>query len=226
MGSLRELRLDRAMTRHHDPHPPSRSSSAAGQDRPPRRPAPRRPGAPRPQGLALDHARHSTGTRRHVATARSTAWRGLRTFQPDLAVPGAAETIAEFGRAARDRPRPARAALGPRRARGAAMRGDLLGSGIGTTVVRCSFFAQNFSEHFLLGAVLDGVIALPAARSASPSSMPTTSPTSSSAASPSRGTAARLRAHRAAAAVVRRHRHDAERGHRPPDHHQDVTPDE
>ena len=31
-----------------------------------------------------------------------------------------------------------------------------------TTVVRCGFFAQNFSEHFLVGAVQDGVIALPA----------------------------------------------------------------
>ena len=38
----------------------------------------------------------------------------------------------------------------------------LLESGIDTTVVRCSFFAQNFSEHFLVDAVVDGVIALPA----------------------------------------------------------------
>ena len=28
--------------------------------------------------------------------------------------------------------------------------------------MRCSFFAQNFSEHFLVDAVVDGVIALPA----------------------------------------------------------------
>ena len=38
----------------------------------------------------------------------------------------------------------------------------LLESGIDTTVVRCSFFAQNFSEHFLVDAVVEGVIALPA----------------------------------------------------------------
>jgi uncharacterized membrane protein len=38
----------------------------------------------------------------------------------------------------------------------------LLGSGVDTTVVRCSFFAQNFSEHFLRDGVLEGIIALPA----------------------------------------------------------------
>ncbi|GAA2856013.1 hypothetical protein GCM10020220_051490 [Nonomuraea rubra] len=36
-------------------------------------------------------------------------------------------------------------------------------SGAEWTVLRCSWFMQNFSEDFLLGAVLDGVIALPAA---------------------------------------------------------------
>jgi uncharacterized protein YbjT (DUF2867 family) len=30
------------------------------------------------------------------------------------------------------------------------------------TVLRCAWFAQNFSEHFLLDGVLDGVVALPA----------------------------------------------------------------
>ncbi|MFC5831261.1 NAD(P)H-binding protein [Nonomuraea insulae] len=36
-------------------------------------------------------------------------------------------------------------------------------SGAEWTVLRCSWFMQNFSEDFLLGPVLDGVIALPAA---------------------------------------------------------------
>ena len=85
------------------------------------------------------------------------------TFQPDLAVPGAAETIAEFGRAARDHGLD-RLVLLSGRGEPEAQRCEeiLLGSGIDTTVVRCSFFAQNFSEHFLHGAVLEGVIALPA----------------------------------------------------------------
>ena len=85
------------------------------------------------------------------------------TFQPDLAVPGAAETIAEFGRAARDHGLDRLVLLSGRGEPEAQRCEDiLLGSGIGTTVVRCSFFAQNFSEHFLHGAVLEGVIALPA----------------------------------------------------------------
>jgi uncharacterized protein YbjT (DUF2867 family) len=36
------------------------------------------------------------------------------------------------------------------------------------TVIRASWFAQNFSEHFLLQPVLDGVIALPAGDVAEP----------------------------------------------------------
>ena len=51
------------------------------------------------------------------------------------------------------------------------------GSGAEWTVLRSSWFAQNFSEHFLLGPVLDGVIALPAGDVADRSSTSTTSPT-------------------------------------------------
>jgi uncharacterized protein YbjT (DUF2867 family) len=42
------------------------------------------------------------------------------------------------------------------------------GSGAEWTVLRCAWFAQNFSEHFLLQPVLDGMIALPAADAAEP----------------------------------------------------------
>ena len=41
-------------------------------------------------------------------------------------------------------------------------------SGANWTVLRCAWFAQNFSEHFLLQPVLDGVIALPAGDIAEP----------------------------------------------------------
>jgi uncharacterized protein YbjT (DUF2867 family) len=41
-------------------------------------------------------------------------------------------------------------------------------SGAEWTVLRCAWFAQNFSEHFLLQPVLDGVIALPAGDVAEP----------------------------------------------------------
>ena len=85
------------------------------------------------------------------------------TYQPDLAVPGASETIASFGAAAR--------AHGVNRLVLLSGRGEpeaqrceqiLLASGVDTTILSCSFFAQNFSEHFLVDAVRDGVIALPA----------------------------------------------------------------
>ena len=44
----------------------------------------------------------------------------------------------------------------------------MLASGIPTTIVRCSFFAQNFSEHFLRDAVVEGLIAFPAGAAREP----------------------------------------------------------
>jgi uncharacterized protein YbjT (DUF2867 family) len=85
------------------------------------------------------------------------------TFQPDLAVPGSAEIIAAFGAAARTGGVERLVLLSGRgEPEAQACEQVLLGSGVATTVVRCSFFAQNFSEHFLVDAVNDGVIALPA----------------------------------------------------------------
>lgn len=91
------------------------------------------------------------------------------TFAPDLAVPGATERIAAFGAAARDH-RLDRVVLLSGRGEPAAQAAEqaMFDSGPDTTVVRGSFFAQNFSEHFLLDAVLDGVIALPAGDVAEP----------------------------------------------------------
>jgi uncharacterized protein YbjT (DUF2867 family) len=97
------------------------------------------------------------------AAALSGARSAYVTFQPDLAVPGSTAIIEAFGVAAR--------AHGLERLVLLSGRGEpeaqaceqlLLGSGVDTTVVRCSFFAQNFSEHFLRDAVVQGVIALPA----------------------------------------------------------------
>jgi uncharacterized protein YbjT (DUF2867 family) len=85
------------------------------------------------------------------------------SYYPDLGFPGAAKIISAFTRCALD----------------AGVRRFVLLSGRGEpeaarseramcelapnwTVLRSSWFAQNFSEHFLLGPVLDGVIALPA----------------------------------------------------------------
>lgn len=91
------------------------------------------------------------------------------TYQPDLAAPGSADAIAALGKVAEQ--------VGLERLVLLSGRGEpdaeaceriLLDGPIPTTVLRCSFFAQNFSEHFLHGPVLDGVIALPAGDVAEP----------------------------------------------------------
>ncbi|HEV7650933.1 MAG TPA: NAD(P)H-binding protein [Actinophytocola sp.] len=85
------------------------------------------------------------------------------TFHPDLALPGAAGRIGAFSTLA--------AARGVRRLVLLSGRGEpetepaeraVRESGAGWTVVRCAWFAQNFSEDFLLPSVLSGDIAVPA----------------------------------------------------------------
>jgi uncharacterized protein YbjT (DUF2867 family) len=84
-------------------------------------------------------------------------------YYPDLAFPGAAETIRAFAERA--------VASGVRRLVLLSGRGEeeaevsertVQQSGAEWTILRASWLAQNFSEHFLLQPVLDGVIALPA----------------------------------------------------------------
>jgi len=81
---------------------------------------------------------------------------------PDLAVPGAAETVGEFAELA--------VAGGVRRLVLLSGRGEeeagraeriVQAAGADWTVVRSAFFAQNFSESFLLGPILAGEVALP-----------------------------------------------------------------
>jgi uncharacterized protein YbjT (DUF2867 family) len=85
------------------------------------------------------------------------------TYQPDLAVAGAAEAIAEVGRLARENGL-ARIVLLSGRGEPGAQRAEaaLQQSGVPCTVVRASWFDQNFSEGYLLDGVLAGEIALPA----------------------------------------------------------------
>lgn len=83
-------------------------------------------------------------------------------FHPDLAFPGADAAVSAF--AARAAERGVRRAVllsgrgeeGARRAEEAVRRVFP-----GTTVLRCSVFAQDFSESFLLGPVMGGTVALP-----------------------------------------------------------------
>ncbi|WP_332699326.1 SDR family oxidoreductase [Devosia sp.] len=90
-------------------------------------------------------------------------------FVPDLAAKGAPETIRAFAATA--------LASGVRRVVLLSGRGEanaqlseqiMMASGLGCTVVRASWFAQNFSEGIMLPSVLSGVIALPAGQRREP----------------------------------------------------------
>lgn len=84
------------------------------------------------------------------------------TYHPDLAFPGAAESIRDFARHAEE--------AGVRRLVLLSGRGEeeaeVSEQGVRDfsrewTIVRSTWFAQDFNEHFLLPPVLSGVIALP-----------------------------------------------------------------
>jgi uncharacterized protein YbjT (DUF2867 family) len=84
------------------------------------------------------------------------------TYFPDLAVPGAPDAVGELARLA--------AAAGVQRIVLLSGRGEeeaqrseeiVKEAGIDWTILRSSWFDQNFSEGFLLDAVLAGVVALP-----------------------------------------------------------------
>ncbi len=85
------------------------------------------------------------------------------TYQPDLAVAGATEAIAELSRLARELGLE-RVVLLSGRGEPGAQRAEavLRESGVPWTIVRASWFNQNFSEGYLLDGVLAGEIALPA----------------------------------------------------------------
>jgi uncharacterized protein YbjT (DUF2867 family) len=84
------------------------------------------------------------------------------TFQPDLAVPGTQPLIKAFAETA--------VRSGIKKLVLLSGRGEeeahqceslIMNSGAAWTIVRCSWFNQNFSESFLLDPILAGVVALP-----------------------------------------------------------------
>jgi uncharacterized protein YbjT (DUF2867 family) len=85
-------------------------------------------------------------------------------FFPDLAVPGAAATVGAFAGAARDAG-VERLVLLSGRGEDEAQNAEaaVRAAGLPTTVIRASWFMQNFGESFLLDAVRDGTVALPVA---------------------------------------------------------------
>jgi uncharacterized protein YbjT (DUF2867 family) len=85
------------------------------------------------------------------------------SYFPDLAVEGAPETVGAFARLAAERG-VKRLVLLSGRGEPEAQRSEqeVMAAGTEWTVVRCSWFAQNFSEAFLVEGVLAGEIAVPA----------------------------------------------------------------
>ncbi|MFF0497868.1 NAD(P)H-binding protein [Nocardia aobensis] len=90
-------------------------------------------------------------------------------YQPDLAAPGADEAVSALAEAAR-RAGVRRLVLLSGRGEPEAQRCEeiALRSGLATTVVRCSWFAQNFSEDFLAEEIAAGQVTLPADAVAEP----------------------------------------------------------
>jgi len=97
------------------------------------------------------------------ASALDGVSRAYVTYQPDLAVDGASEAIAELARIAREKGLE-RVVLLSGRGEPGAQRAEaaLQSSGVPWNIVRASWFNQNFSEGYLLDSVLAGEIALPA----------------------------------------------------------------
>jgi uncharacterized protein YbjT (DUF2867 family) len=84
-------------------------------------------------------------------------------FAPDLSMPGAPETVSRLAAAARDRG-VRRLVLLSGRGEAEAQRAEAMVADAfpARVVVRCAFFAQDFSESFLLDAVRSGTLSLPA----------------------------------------------------------------
>lgn len=84
------------------------------------------------------------------------------TFQPDLAVPGALEAIEELVRQAKRSGISKMVLLSGKGEREAELCEQvLIHSGINYTIIRASWFNQNFSESFFLEPILAGQVFLP-----------------------------------------------------------------
>ncbi len=118
-------------------------------------------------GVAVRPASRATGFDWEDPSTWAAALDGVDAaylaYYPDLAIPGAADTVSAFARQA--------AAAGVGRLVLLSGRGEpeaqraereVAAAGVPTTVVRCSWFSQNFSESFMLDGVLSGEVALPA----------------------------------------------------------------
>ncbi|WP_273568558.1 NAD(P)H-binding protein [Maribacter halichondriae] len=86
------------------------------------------------------------------------------TYQPDLAVPGAFEAVAQLVKYAKETSIKKLVLLsGKGEVEAQRCEQVVINSGLDHTIVRASWFNQNFSENFLLEPILQGVLALPQA---------------------------------------------------------------
>ena len=84
------------------------------------------------------------------------------SYYPDIAVPGAAETLSAFAELAVGRGIKRLVLLSGRGETEAQRAEEMVkASGADWTILRCSWFAQNFSEGFLVENILEGEVALP-----------------------------------------------------------------
>lgn len=91
------------------------------------------------------------------------------TYYPDLAFPGAAESVGEFSKVAVANGARRLVLLSGRGEEGAQIsENKLKESGADWTVVRSSWFNQNFNESFFLEPVLAGELALPTGHAVEP----------------------------------------------------------
>lgn len=84
------------------------------------------------------------------------------SYYPDIAVPGAAETVEAFAKLAVANG-VTRLVLLSGRGETEAQRAEEMvkASGADWTILRCAWFSQNFSEGFLIESLLEGEVALP-----------------------------------------------------------------
>ncbi|TIN52676.1 MAG: NmrA family transcriptional regulator, partial [Mesorhizobium sp.] len=84
------------------------------------------------------------------------------SYYPDIAVPGAAETVDAFARLAVQNG-VTRLVLLSGRGETEAQRAEemLKASGADWTILRCAWFSQNFSEGFFTESLAEGEVALP-----------------------------------------------------------------
>ncbi|MEO0341248.1 MAG: NAD(P)H-binding protein [Bacteroidota bacterium] len=91
------------------------------------------------------------------------------TYQPDLAVPGAKKAIEQLVEEAKKASIKKLVLLsGKGEVEAQLCEQIVIHSGIDYTIVRASWFNQNFSENFLLDPILEGVVALPQAEAKIP----------------------------------------------------------